>query len=109
MNLNPSEASTNAAKPTCATVFSFEAISGFTGIGMSRIHDRIIAPTIMKSRDTTRKPIPREIDRDQTGLVGDRVEQRTKLGRHVEALGKKPVDGIAQARHGELHDGHHHL
>ncbi len=55
----PSAASTNAANATCATVLSFDTISGFIGIGLPNNHDTITALTIMMSRETTRMTIQR--------------------------------------------------
>src|SRR5258707_5779590 len=50
----PSAASTNAANATCATVFSFDTISGFIGIGLPDNHDTITAATIMMSHHNTK-------------------------------------------------------
>src|ERR1700761_2094513 len=50
----PTDPRMRAANATCATVFSFDTINGFIGIGLPNNHDTITAPTIMMSRDTTR-------------------------------------------------------
>ena len=43
MKPKPSEASTSAANATCATVLSFDTISGFIGTGLPNNHDTITA------------------------------------------------------------------
>ena len=70
------------------------------------------------SRDTTRMTIQRgtapqipsaTIDRDQQRLVGQRIEQGAQFARHVEALGEKAVDRVADAGDDEDRERDFHL
>src|SRR6185369_15770707 len=51
----------------------------------------------------------RDEDRHQQRLVGERVEQGAQLARHVEPLGEKAVDGVADAGNDEDREGDFHL
>ena len=102
----------------CAAVLTFEIMRGRTGIGLPISQDSMNAPTIMMSRDTTRMTsqqrqragdAQRHIDRDDQRLVGQRIEIGAELARHVEALGEKAVDGVADPGDQEQHKGDPHL
>ena len=95
-------------------MLSLETRSGLTLSGLPTSQDSMTAPTIMISRDTTRitsqpRDFPvdpeRDIDRNDQRLVGERVEIGAEHGGHVEALGEKAVDGVADAGGEEQHEG----
>src|SRR3984957_12515611 len=51
----------------------------------------------------------RHIDRDQQRLVRERIEQRPQFAGHIEALGEKTVDRVANARDDEDRKSDFHL
>src|SRR4029077_20006593 len=50
-----------------------------------------------------------DVNRNQHGLVGERVEVSAELGCHPEAFGEEAVDGIADPGGEKQHEGHAHL